>query len=104
MAQELLRVTFEDDSLLILKLRKSGGFLICYEDSDGDQTKLLKLSEEIDFSLAKSLFFMVADRWGWTEIEDEYEEDDEDDEDGEEDEDEDEDEEIEEDEEDDNKE
>lgn len=68
MPKNLLLLTFEDDSVLSLRLRKSGGYVIYYEDSEAEETKLVSLNEDIDFDLAKSIFFLVADRWGWDEM------------------------------------
>lgn len=85
MAKNILLLTFDDDSVLTLRERNSGGFLISYEDREGEETKLVRLNEEIDFDLAKSIFFMVADQWGWdeefTEDDEEGEKDDDDDDD-----------------------
>lgn len=86
MAKNILLLTFDDDSVLTLRERSAGGFVISYEDREGEETKLVRLDEEIDFDLAKSIFFMVADRWGWDEEfteDDDDEKDDDDDEDDE---------------------
>ncbi|MFB2923781.1 MULTISPECIES: hypothetical protein [Aerosakkonema] len=77
MAASILTVSYEDGSVLTLRERKSGGFFIYYEDSEGESSKLVGLAEDIDINLAKSIFFMVADRWGWERFEDEEEEDEE---------------------------
>ena len=80
MAKDILTISFEDGGLLILRLRKAGGYVIYYEDAEEEeQTKLVSLSEEIGFDIAKSIFFTVADRWGWEDEEEDDEDDDEDD-------------------------
>lgn len=81
MAKDILTITFEDGSLLVLRLRKSGGYVIYYEDAEEEEaTKLASLSEEVGFDIAKSIFFTIADRWGWEEEEEDNEDEDNDDE------------------------